>query len=88
MIGPAGHGALQHGSLGEGEVFVTVQMEYKSKQLQAALLVDTACDMDIIISEYQASQLGFAFRRHAIGDEMVAHRLASVQVKQSNCVLM
>ena len=61
MIGPTGHGVLQHGSLGEGEVFATVQMEYQSKQLQAALLVDTGCDMDINISEYKAAQLGLPF---------------------------
>ena len=31
MIGPAGPGILQHGSLGEGKVFASVQMEYKIK---------------------------------------------------------
>ncbi len=61
MIGPAGHGALQHGSRGKGELFATVQMEYKSKHLQAVLLVDTGCDMDINISESKAAQLGLPF---------------------------
>ena len=55
MTGPVGHGVLQDGSLGEGELFATVEMEYQSKQLQAALLVDTGCDMDINISEHKAA---------------------------------
>ena len=36
-------------------------MEYNSKQLQAALLVDTGCDIDINISEFKAAQLGLPF---------------------------
>ncbi len=79
MIGPAGHGVLQHGSLGEGEVFATVQMEYKSKQLQAALLVDTGCDMDINISEYKAAQLGLPFDDKVVQLEMGQSHTGQVQ---------
>lgn len=61
MTRPVGHGVLQDGSLGEGELFATVEMEYQSKQLQAALLVDTGCDMDMNISEYKAAQLRSPF---------------------------
>ena len=76
---PAGHGLLQHGSLGEGEVFANVQMEYKSKQLQAALLVDTGCDMDIIISEYKAAKLGSPFDDKVLQLELGQSHTGQVQ---------
>ena len=64
-------------------------MEYQSKQLQAALLVDTGCDMDINTSEHKAALLGLPFDEKVVQLEMgQSHRPGSVQVKQSNCVLM
>lgn len=70
---------LQHGSIGEGEVVASVQMEYKSKQLQAALLVDTGCDMDINISEYKAAQLGLPVEEQVMQLEMGQAHTGQVQ---------
>ena len=81
MTGPAGHGILQHGSLGEGELFANVEMEYQSKQVQAALLVDTGCDMDINISEYKAAQLGLPIDDNVVQLEMGQSHTGRVQRK-------
>ena len=48
----------QLGSPGEGDIFVRVVMRYQEKELEAELLVDTGCDMDVNMSEYKADQLG------------------------------
>ena len=79
MIAPAGPAVLQHGSLGEDEVFVSVQMEYKSKQLQAALLVDTGCDIDIKVSGYKAAQLGLPVEGQGMQLEMGQAHTGQVQ---------
>ena len=79
MTGPAGPTGLQDGSLGEGEVFASVQMEYRSKQLQAALLVNTGCDMDINISEYKAAQLGLPVEEQVMQLEMGQAHTGQVQ---------
>jgi hypothetical protein len=47
----------QQGSLGEDEIFVTVVMRHGNKQLEAELLLDTGCNMDINMSDYKADQL-------------------------------
>ncbi len=70
MTGSAGNGILQHGSLEEGSLFATVEMEYKSNILNANLLVDSGCDMDINISEYKAAQLGLPFDGNVVQLEM------------------
>ena len=38
--------------------------------MQAALLVDTGCDMDINIGERKAAQLGLPFDDHAVQLEL------------------
>uniref|UniRef100_A0A7S0WNH6 Uncharacterized protein n=1 Tax=Chlamydomonas leiostraca TaxID=1034604 RepID=A0A7S0WNH6_9CHLO len=48
----------QQGSLEEGELFVTVLMCHGNKQLEAELMLDTGCNMDINMSDYKADQLG------------------------------
>lgn len=48
----------QQGSLAEGELFVTVLMRHGNKQLEAELLLDTGCNMDINMSDHKADQLG------------------------------
>ena len=79
MTGPVGHGVLQDGSLGKGVLFATVEMEYQSKQLQAALLVDTGCDMDINISEHKAAQLRLPFDDKVVQLEMGQSHTGRVQ---------
>ena len=54
-------------------------MEYRSKQLQAALLVDTGCDMDINISEYKAAQLGLPVEEQVMQLEMGQAHTGQVQ---------
>lgn len=48
----------QLGRLGEGDIFVSVMLRYQEKELEAELLVDTGCNMDVNMSEYKADQLG------------------------------
>ena len=79
MTGFAGPDALQHGSLGMGAYFATVELEYQSKQLQAALLVDIGCDMDINIGEYKAAQLGLPFDDKVVQLEMALSHTGQVQ---------
>ena len=54
-------------------------MEYQSKQLQAALLVDTGCDMDVNISEYKAAQIGLPFDDKVVQLEMALSHTGQVQ---------
>lgn len=70
VAGAAGKTMMQQGSLAEGELFVLVQMEYGTKQLQAELLVDTGCDLDLYISEYKAAQLGLPLETRAVKLDM------------------
>lgn len=51
-------------------VFATVHLQYQLKQLQATLLVDTECNMDINIREDKAAQLGLPVDDNAIQLEM------------------
>jgi hypothetical protein len=60
----------QSGSLEEGELFAFVQLEYEDKMLEAELLVDTGCDLDLNISEYKAAQLGLPYTKRSARLEM------------------
>ncbi len=44
---------LQQGSLGQGELFASVLMMYRSHQMQAELLVDTGCNMGLNIIDFE-----------------------------------
>lgn len=70
VAGAASKTVMQQGSLAEGEIFVSVQMQYGTKQLQAELLVDTGCDLDLNISEYKAAQLGLPLETRAVKLDM------------------
>ena len=48
---------MQQGSLEERKLFVTIIMKNGSKQLEAELLLDRGCNMDINLSDFKADQL-------------------------------
>lgn len=60
----------QSGSLRDGELFALVQLEYGDTVLEAELLVDTGCDLDLNLSEYKAAQLGLPNTKRSARLEM------------------
>lgn len=80
----AGHtepALVQQGSLEEGELFViTVSMRHGSKQMEAELLMDMGCDIDLVIADYRADQLGLPRSGwHAVQREVKHKQMGAVR---------